>query len=135
MDTLKTVYEKLFSEKTELAKHEINLALVDDVNLNLKNANDTYKQMLKSDGIIKKSISAINAELKSSGILLNPKYGNNVMANAQKFQSQMEKTAKELGISLKGSDLDTKISDLYNMGDSAQQIIDDVIGLLKTIGK
>lgn len=31
MNTRKTVYEKLFTEKTELAKHEVNLALRDDI--------------------------------------------------------------------------------------------------------
>ena len=122
-------------ERTDLAKHEVNLALMDEVKLNLKNVNDTYKKMLKAEGIIKKSIAAINGELKSSGIDINPKYGTNVIATAKKFQSQLEKTAKELGVNLQGSELDKQISELYNLGDSAQQIIDGVNNLVKTIGK
>ena len=122
-------------ERTDLAKHEVNLALMDEVKLNLKNVNDTYKKMLKAEGIIKKSIAAINSELKSSGIDINPKYGTNVIATAKKFQSQLEKTAKELGVNLQGSELDKQISELYNLGDSAQQIIDGVNNLVKTIGK
>ncbi|NBU46479.1 MAG: hypothetical protein EBS34_03370 [Flavobacteriales bacterium] len=122
-------------ERTDLAKHEVNLALMDEVKLNLKNVNDTYKKMLKAEGVIKKSIAAINGELKSSGIDINPKYGTNVIATAKKFQSQLEKTAKELGVNLQGSELDKQISELYNLGDSAQQIIDGVNNLVKTIGK
>lgn len=139
MNTLKTTMSKIAQieqpERTDLAKHEVNLALMDEVKLNLKNVNDTYKKMLKAEGIIKKSIAAINSELKSSGIDINPKYGNNVIATAKKFQSQLEKTAKELGVNLQGSELDKQISELYNLGDSAQQIIDGVNNLVKTIGK
>jgi uncharacterized coiled-coil DUF342 family protein len=32
MNTRKTVYEKLFTEKVELAKHEVELGLMDDIN-------------------------------------------------------------------------------------------------------
>ena len=139
MNTLKTTMSKIAKiqqpERTDLAKHEVNLALMDEVKLNLKNVNDTYKKMLKAEGIIKKSIAAINGELKSSGIDINPKYGTNVIATAKKFQSQLEKTAKELGVNLQGSELDKQISELYNLGDSAQQIIDGVNNLVKTIGK
>lgn len=139
MNTLKTTMSKIAQiqqpERTDLAKHEVNLALMDEVKLNLKNVNDTYKKMLKAEGIIKKSIAAINSELKSSGIDINPKYGTNVIATAKKFQSQLEKTAKELGVNLQGSELDKQISELYNLGDSAQQIIDGVNNLVKTIGK
>lgn len=139
MNTLKTTMSKIAQiqqpERTDLAKHEVNLALMDEVKLNLKNVNDTYKKMLKAEGIIKKSIAAINGELKSSGIDINPKYGTNVIATAKKFQSQLEKTAKELGVNLQGSELDKQISELYNLGDSAQQIIDGVNNLVKTIGK
>lgn len=78
MNTLKTTMSKIAQiqqpERTDLAKHEVNLALMDEVKLNLKNVNDTYKKMLKAEGIIKKSIAAINGELKSSGIDINPKY-------------------------------------------------------------
>lgn len=139
MNTLKTTMSKIAQieqpERTDLAKHEVNLALMDEVKLNLKNVNDTYKKMLKAEGVIKKSIAAINGELKSSGIDINPKYGTNVIATAKKFQSQLEKTAKELGVNLQGSELDKQISELYNLGDSAQQIIDGVNNLVKTIGK
>lgn len=139
MNTLKTTMSKIAQieqpERTDLAKHAVNLALMDEVKLNLKNVNDTYKKMLKAEGVIKKSIAAINGELKSSGIDINPKYGTNVIATAKKFQSQLEKTAKELGVNLQGSELDKQISELYNLGDSAQQIIDGVNNLVKTIGK
>ena len=57
MNTLKTTMSKIAQieqqERTDLAKHEVNLALMDEVKLNLKNVNDTYKKMLKAEGIIK----------------------------------------------------------------------------------
>jgi hypothetical protein len=31
MNTRKTIYDKLFTEKVELAKHEVELALIDDL--------------------------------------------------------------------------------------------------------
>jgi hypothetical protein len=39
MNTRKTIYDKLFTEKVELAKHEVELGLVDDVKKVLKQFN------------------------------------------------------------------------------------------------
>ena len=38
MNTRKTIYDKLFTEKVELAKHEVELALIDDVDKVFKEA-------------------------------------------------------------------------------------------------
>jgi len=38
MNTRKTVYNKLFKEETQLAKHEVELGLVDDFNKEYENA-------------------------------------------------------------------------------------------------
>lgn len=43
MNTRKTVYNKLFSEKTELAKHNVELALVDEYNSRIDKANSERK--------------------------------------------------------------------------------------------
>lgn len=40
MNTRKTVYNKLFTEKVELAKHEVELALVDDIKKLIQEANN-----------------------------------------------------------------------------------------------
>jgi hypothetical protein len=34
MNTRKTIYDKLFTEKVELAKHEVELGLIDDLKRN-----------------------------------------------------------------------------------------------------
>jgi hypothetical protein len=33
MNTRKTIYDKLFTEKVELAKHEVELGLIDDLSV------------------------------------------------------------------------------------------------------
>jgi hypothetical protein len=42
MNTRKTIYDKLFTEKVELAKHEVELALIDD--LKIKRAESELKK-------------------------------------------------------------------------------------------
>jgi hypothetical protein len=44
MNTLKTVYGKLFKEETKLASHEVELALIDDFKKLLNQANADYKE-------------------------------------------------------------------------------------------
>ena len=89
MNTRKTVYEKLFTEKVELSKHEVNLALSDDlkqsivflqkasdaVNLSIKGYEDSYKKMLtESKGansildVQAKLINTVEAKAKELGI-------------------------------------------------------------------
>ncbi len=55
MNTRKTVYNKLFKEETQLAKHEVDLALVDDIqklqvtaNKSEENALAEYKKGLST---------------------------------------------------------------------------------------
>lgn len=49
MNTRKTVYNKLFTEKVELAKHEVELALIDDFNTIKLNASVLMDEILKKD--------------------------------------------------------------------------------------
>jgi hypothetical protein len=123
------------SSKVELAKHEVDLALTDDVKNTLKAAADFYKGILKANDTIKKNIASINQSLKASKVDINPKWGTGTLGIAKKYQAQMDKTAKELGVSLKGSELDKQISELYNLAESGQGLIDDLNAALRTIGK
>jgi hypothetical protein len=41
MNTRKTIYDKLFTEKVELAKHEVQLASIDEIQ-------NKYSQLLKN---------------------------------------------------------------------------------------
>jgi len=123
------------SSKVELAKHQVDLALTDDVKIALKAASDFYKGLLKANDTVKKNIASINQSLKASKVDVNPKWGTGTLAIAKKYQAQMDKTAKELGVSLKGSELDKQISELYNLAESGQGMIDDLNAALRTIGK
>jgi TRAP-type uncharacterized transport system substrate-binding protein len=91
MNTLKTVFEKLFKEETQLASHEVDLALVDNVK----------KAYLDAIAARKKSFDEYQK--------LKP-----ILANALKMQLDLqkanqdsipifdtyEKAVKELGISI-----------------------------------
>ena len=106
-----------------------------DVKNTLKAAADFYKGILKANDTIKKNIASINQSLKASKVDINPKWGTGTLGIAKKYQAQMDKTAKELGVSLKGSELDKQISELYNLAESGQGLIDDLNAALRTIGK
>jgi hypothetical protein len=62
MNTRKTVYDKLFTEKVELAKHEVELADFADIKTQLNRAESEYKKVL--DYINK--IYAIKQEAKKN---------------------------------------------------------------------
>lgn len=91
MNTRKTVYNKLFTEKTELAKHEVELASIDE---------------LKADAIAyAKSFENYNSEfdgLKNQIKALSIKYAklSDVYRTWLSFYSEVDKKAKELGVNL-----------------------------------
>ena len=91
MNTRKTIYDKLFTEKVELAKHEVDLSLADDL---IK----FYKDNLAANN---KASSRVNTLLMETKIALNMyqevQAGNDVLlSNISKYQVK----AKELGLDL-----------------------------------
>lgn len=88
MNTRKTVYNKLFSENTKLAKHEVELGVVQD---EIKNVLLIEKEF--QEGFLVISF----ARQKAIPILKNS------IVNANKFLAKFEQTkkaAKELGVDL-----------------------------------
>jgi hypothetical protein len=90
MNTLKTIYDKL-GDKTELAKHEINLSLVDD--------------LIKKFEVVKTTRSKIISEIRKAGVIVDK--GEQDFRNLLKFLDNMEKDAdvllkqaKDLGVEL-----------------------------------
>ena len=90
MNTLKTIYEKL-GDKTELAKHEVNLSLVDD--------------LIKKFEVVKTTESKIISEIRKAGVIVDK--GEQDFRNLLKFLDNMEKDAdvllkqaKDLGVEL-----------------------------------
>lgn len=64
MNTRKTVYNKLFTEKTELAKHEVELGLIQDIEKDLNTwygASQSVKQALNQ---LRSKVIKDNQELK-----------------------------------------------------------------------
>ena len=106
MNTRKTVYNKLFKEETKLATHEIELALVDDLNeiiseakrvISLQEdglkwfnkANEAHKQFLVQ---LSDSIGVIQSSEKYI-----PKLPEQILSTAAKISKQ----AQDLGIDAK----------------------------------
>ncbi len=98
MNTLKTVFSKLFKEETQLASHEVELALIDDLKKSLKTFDSTvleydsfeakYKSLKsEADNLIskidnsKKSLEGIKAKYQSTikDLGLNPASSNEYM--------------------------------------------------------
>jgi hypothetical protein len=81
MNTRKTVYNKLFAEKVELAKHEVELGAIDDLQ-------DKYKMIASKAPKIKEALLGNAVELRKV-----VKELNDLQADAQK----LEEMAKFLG--------------------------------------
>ena len=97
MNTRKTIYNKLFKEETQLASHEVELALINDI----MKQNDLLKNELKKSDQLRKDISVASFNLKQSKkTLLN--YLNdldNKASNLNELLKKVEIASKELGIS------------------------------------
>lgn len=110
MNTRKTVYNKLFTEKTELAKHEVELALVDDV----KKAVNTYFSL--TDTASSKSVAAISS--LRVAIDLHTKAINESKI-LETLLAKINQNAKELGISPNQweiyQDIQTALKDVQTM--------------------
>ena len=89
MNTLKTIYDKL--GKTELAKHEVDLSLADDlIKFYKDNAADSNKASLLVDKLLQDTRIALNMYKEVEA-------GTNVLlSNISKYQIK----AKELGLDL-----------------------------------
>lgn len=105
MNTLQNVYDKL-ADKTELAKHEVDLGLVDDLKITL---NSLEEQIFIDKEILSKTI-----KISSDLLLLNKNAKERLTSNdsiiqssfkkiqlAEKFIAQAERISKELGVDVK----------------------------------
>jgi anion-transporting ArsA/GET3 family ATPase len=88
MNTLKTVFGKLFKEETQLASHEVELALVDDVKTLYENANKLYQS---NTDLLQKYAQTLETNFQKSA---------DEYKKALDKYNQLEKTSKELGIAL-----------------------------------
>ena len=89
MNTLQNVYDRL-SDKTELAKHEVELRLVDDFNKLLKEA-EGFKTKYKGDS--DSLINSVNAKMTIQN-------WRDTLNSAVVLLSDISKKANELGVEL-----------------------------------
>jgi hypothetical protein len=105
MNTLQNVYDRL-SDKTELAKHEVNLSLVDDLNKIISEAERVIS--LQEDGLkwYNKAVDAHKqfiVQLSDSiGIIQSSeKYIPKLPEQIQNITAKLSNQAKELGLDAK----------------------------------
>ena len=119
MSTHKTVYNKLFS-KQELSVEKVELSLVSDfeqafskAEKALTAAEPTYGDILDKSRRLYREIDSIVSDIES----------------ASKFYSNLEKGAKDLGITL-DSNISKKASSLGNFLKTANQIKNELKGII-----
>ena len=116
MNTLKTIYEKL-GDKTELAKHEVNLGLVQDITKDLN--------------VVADSLTSIRPTLlKIEDLLIK---NSKIVDTALKSVQKIEATAKELGVDSLMKELDKPkmlINEFYRTINITKKSIQDAIGNL-----
>lgn len=125
------IQAKLELDKTELGKHEVNLALTDEIKVYAKNAAKLAIDYKKKRDAIVKNVATLQELLKD--VVVNKDYGKKVLANAQKFKAQIDKLSKELGINLQGTEPDKLLSELFMNGEDAQGNIDDALNAVRTL--
>ena len=91
MNTLKTVFGKLFKEETQLASHEVELALFD----NFKNAQSASQNMY-GNAVGK----ALNLEKNFNDVLSDLKMAQQAAERAKAVGDKFENDIKSLGIDL-----------------------------------
>ena len=118
MNTRKTIYDKLFTEKVELAKHEVELGLIDDiqkeytkyaksqlagnsqtdaVSIAAKKAINSYEQAIKDYGLIIQQINYIKKQATDLGVAL-PASVNSIDKEVASGISYMNNRIKKLTI-------------------------------------
>ena len=107
MNTQKSVYKRLFSKKTELETHKIELSLLDD-------AKKKYNLIMKIKEKAEKSLS----KAKFDAVIIE--------TEADEFAkevSNIEKIAKDLGISPKDMNLQKLFQDVKEAKKLASEIL------------
>ena len=89
MNTMKSVFSKIAEDKTELAKHEVNLANVKDISKKLKQLLDTQKKLDK----INPQLETLQKQKKDSQGMMEM-----YIKESTSFLSEIERQIKDLGL-------------------------------------
>jgi hypothetical protein len=121
MNTRKTIYDKLFKEETQLAKHEVELALVDDI----KKQNDIFLNELKKADVNWRAYQnyLTNADKPFKEMIKSRDALGDVLSKVMSLTTKVEAQAKELG--LKATDI--PLYDVLKRNESTANDILDTI--------
>ena len=105
MNTRKTIYDKLFTEKVELAKHEVELGLMDDINKLKQNIVSSWKtHVSKRDawGSESTKILQLVNQHETKGIALNKEVDlfDKEILNLSSQLTKLRNQAAALGLEL-----------------------------------
>ena len=106
MNTLKTIYDKL-GDKTELAKHEIQLGVVEDISKALAEANAILKVLIADKPILANADKAIavasaNADKAAQASEKNVQKASAFLPKIGTILDKADAAAKGLGLDSKG---------------------------------
>ena len=131
MNTMKSVFSKIAEDKTELAKHEVNLGIIDDISRLKKETERFLADSNKADAAIQKAVATIKD--KGQFWLNNKKFSDNLDKRADALFGKYEKAAKELGLDVKNSPAAKEMSDIYNYSSQINDNIGNIMGAIKSI--
>jgi len=112
MNTLKTIYDKL-GDKTELAKHEVNLNLLDDIKKLENNLLDSINSVMKQRAIIESTKIQMGEEISKANFSVD-----NLQKTLNKFNAQ----AKDLGITQKPNEIEKAEAMIISVKKDVQNI-------------
>jgi len=105
MNTTKTVYNRLFSKKTELETHKIELANVKDINNAINAYKEAETQITVAESFYKQSKKAFEEfENTWSEYSARKSFAEESLKKGKSFEkeiNEIEKTAKDLGLDVK----------------------------------
>lgn len=132
MNTLQNVYDKL-ADKTELAKHEVNLGTIEEITLAFKQINGVNDSFNKLDAIVQKNIVPLNTAYKQ--MVSNKDYEKRTISNLDKLQATLIKLSKDLGIDYKQIPSYKQLMECYSLANQVNDSIVNAMDAVKSIGK
>lgn len=117
MNTQKAVYNKLFSKKTELETHKVELGLVDDLNAQKSKAQDLIKSInsgIDDAGGEELKLYKLQTELEETKKRVEKKYDKLLRESksADKLKREMDTTSEKIEKAVK--ELGLNVSDIKN---------------------
>jgi hypothetical protein len=117
MNTLKTIYDKL-GDKTELAKHEVELGVVEDISKTLAEANALLKVLVADKTILLNADKAIavasaNADKLVQASEKNVQKSSSFLIKIGTILDKADTAAKGLGLDSKGITGYTDLDKIY----------------------